>query len=98
VTGGSFSAFWDLVRRAVATKGRFFLIDELDSKRVRALETRLSDGIVRRRLEDGRAFRAVKVYQRPAALRLKLRDLGWDSEVEACGRQIFFARGSRKSS
>jgi len=95
VPDGSFSAFWDLVRSAITTKGRFFLIDELDTARIRALETRLSEGVVVRTLEDGRTFRAVKVYHRPALLRRKLRRLGWEAEVEACGRDFFFARGSR---
>lgn len=94
VPESSFTAFWDLVRRAIGPKGRFFLIDELEGEHARALETRVADGIVMRTLEDGRTFRAVKVYHRPAILQRRLRKLGWDVEVRACGGDFYFARGS----
>jgi hypothetical protein len=39
--------------------------------------------MIRRRLDDGSAYRVVKVPLRPAELERPLRDLGWSIEVRA---------------
>jgi hypothetical protein len=38
---------------------------------------------VKRRLNDGREFRIVKVFYRPDELAARLADLGWQVEVQA---------------
>ncbi len=49
-------------------------------------------GVVRRRLNDGREFKIVKVFHHPAVLERRLLDRGWNGSVRASGR--FFLYGS----
>jgi SAM-dependent methyltransferase len=92
-----FESFWDLVDRALAPGGHFFFVDEQSNKLGRVIETHLGKGIVKRTTRDGRVFRAIKVYHRPASLQRTLRGLGWDAEVRSCGRYFYFGRGTRSA-
>jgi demethylmenaquinone methyltransferase/2-methoxy-6-polyprenyl-1,4-benzoquinol methylase len=85
-----FSAFWQMVRDSLAVNGQVFFIDEL--KRSWSLETRVDDDAVLRRLEDGRQFRAVKVFYQPSELETKLRTLGWNVEVRRAGRRFYWGQ------
>lgn len=89
-----FDAFWHVVGEALAPRGQFFLIDELRNAAAPAPETRLGEGVVARRLKDGRVFRAVKIYHGPEQLTESLRALGFDAEVESCGRTFYFGHGT----
>jgi demethylmenaquinone methyltransferase/2-methoxy-6-polyprenyl-1,4-benzoquinol methylase len=85
-----FAAFWQLVRDSLAVNGQVFFIDEL--KRSWGLETRVDDDAVVRQLEDGRQFRAVKVFYEPSELETKLRILGWNVEVQRAGRRFYWGQ------
>jgi demethylmenaquinone methyltransferase/2-methoxy-6-polyprenyl-1,4-benzoquinol methylase len=89
-----FAAFWQLVGDSLAEKGRVFFIDELDTERARGAETRVDDDAVLRELEDGRQFRAVKVFYQPSELEAKLRTLGWNVEVRPTGPRFYWGRSA----
>jgi demethylmenaquinone methyltransferase/2-methoxy-6-polyprenyl-1,4-benzoquinol methylase len=89
-----FAAFWQLVGDSLAEKGRVFFIDELDTGRTGDAETRVDGDAVLRVLEDGRQFRAVKVFYQPSALEAKLRGLGWNVEVRSSGRRFYWGRSA----
>src|ERR1700730_584267 len=88
--GDRFSAFWQLVRVSLAVNGQVVFIDEL--KRSLDLETRVDDDAVIRQLEDGRQFRAVKVFYELSELETKLRTLGWNVEVRRAGRRFYWGQ------
>jgi len=87
-----FEEFWGLVRRSLESRGRVFFVDEMAWDGVEGYEQALGDGrgTTVRRLEDGQTFRMVKVYHRPAALRRRLRSLGWSAEVRPAGDRIYW--------
>jgi demethylmenaquinone methyltransferase/2-methoxy-6-polyprenyl-1,4-benzoquinol methylase len=80
-----FAAFWQLVGDSLAPHGRVFFVDELDTEEARGQETRVGGDAVLRTLEDGRQFRAVKVFYQPSELEAKLRTLGWNVDVHHAG-------------
>jgi hypothetical protein len=45
-------------------------------------------------LEDGRQFRAVKVFYQPAELETKLRTLGWNVEIRSAGPRFYWGRSA----
>ena len=71
-----FDAFWAAIDRMVAPGGRAFLIDESPHD-LWARDTRATDEIVVRTLQDGREFRIVKVLWNPETLSRRLLDVGW---------------------
>ncbi|MDQ6713545.1 MAG: class I SAM-dependent methyltransferase [Candidatus Dormibacteraeota bacterium] len=89
-----FAAFWQLVRDSLAANGRVFFIDELGTEETRGMETRVDDDAVLRELEDGRQFRAVKVFYEPAELEGKLRASGWNVEVRPAGRRFYWGQST----
>jgi len=90
-----FAAFWRLVGDALAANGRVFFIDELGTEEARGMEKRLAGDTVLRELEDGRQFRAVKVFYEPAELEAKLREFGWKVDVRPAGRRFYWGRSPR---
>jgi demethylmenaquinone methyltransferase/2-methoxy-6-polyprenyl-1,4-benzoquinol methylase len=101
-----FEAFWGLVDSALAPGGRVFFIDNLVKKlpeldeatRVRKASMQYAgarDGEVIRRLNDGREFRAVKIYYQPDHLMRRLAALGWKVEIESTDWFLYYGRGSR---
>jgi hypothetical protein len=82
------------LREALAPGGRVFFFD--DNYRS---DAELVDGahssVVRRRLQDGRAFRVVKIPYEPAALEQRLRGLGWDVTVTGTRGPFYWAEGRR---
>jgi len=85
-----FEQFWQLLRPLLAADGRVLFIDEHVA--VRDKENFVADGVVERRLEDGRTFRIVKNFVEPAALCERLRELGWECAIHREG--IDWIRGS----
>jgi hypothetical protein len=79
---------------SLASNGRVFFIDELGTEQSRGLETRLEEDAVLRELEDGRQFRAVKVFYEPSRLEAKLRVLGWNVEVRSAGPRFYWGRSA----
>jgi len=89
-----FGAFWRLVRDSLARNGRVFFIDELENAQARKFEQRIGADAVLRTLEDGRQFRAVKVFYEPGDLHVRLRHLGWELDVQAAGPNFYWGCGS----
>ncbi|MFH1681581.1 MAG: class I SAM-dependent methyltransferase [Candidatus Eisenbacteria bacterium] len=89
-----FGAFWDLVRGALRSGGRAFFVDSLFIQESTARDhAPLSrDGIVTRKLNDGRTYRIVKVFHEPDALERRLQALGWRGYVRRTEK--FFLYGS----
>jgi SAM-dependent methyltransferase len=90
-----FEQFWELVRGCLTPAGRVFFIDEMEWEGFDGGEQALGDdrGTTVRPLEDGRTFRMVKVYHRPAELQNRLRALGWKVDVRAAGDRIYSGAG-----
>lgn len=86
--------FWSRVAAALADDGRVFVIDELPT--VAAVEERIGDTIaVKRTLNSGRTFRAVKVLYDPPELERLLQNFGWHARTTKVGRRLFFATAVR---
>ncbi len=89
-----FADFWDLVARALKPRGRFAFVDD-------AFRTpdELIDGedssTVQRRLNDGTAFRAVKVPHTAESLQALIERLGWEVEVKRLTGPFFWGEGHR---
>jgi 2-polyprenyl-3-methyl-5-hydroxy-6-metoxy-1,4-benzoquinol methylase len=94
VPPGQFDAFWTMVRTALKPGGSAFFVDSLrdQSSTARDHEWLEDSGVVRRRLNDGRAFQIVKVFHDPAVLERRLFEAGWRGWVRSTGR--FFLYGS----
>lgn len=83
-----FAGFWALARSCLASHGRVFLIDNRDDP---TPEPNVKDPYVveygpdlhRRRLEDGREYRVVKVMYEPDELQTLITAEGWDAVIEA---------------
>jgi 2-polyprenyl-3-methyl-5-hydroxy-6-metoxy-1,4-benzoquinol methylase len=89
-----FAAFWQLIGHSLKANGRVFFVDELGTQETRGLETRVDDDAVVRELEDGRQYRAVKIFYQPSELEAKLRTLGWNVEVRPAGRRFYWGRSA----
>jgi SAM-dependent methyltransferase len=88
-----FEGFWNLVRACLRPSGKAFFVDSLAAPEGMPEDPGLEEGgVVERRLNDGRIFRVVKVFYQPSILAARLRDLGWQAQVQATGR--FFIHGT----
>ena len=58
------------------------------------MEKRLEGEAVLRELEDGRRFRAIKVFYEPNELEAKLHELGWNLEVRPAGRRFYWGQST----
>lgn len=93
VPHAQFAAFWSMVRRALRPSGKVFFVDTLAAPDATARDQHVEpDGIVERRLNDGRTFRIVKIFYEPAGLAALLTDLGWAAAVKATPN--FFVYGA----
>jgi SAM-dependent methyltransferase len=101
VPADRFEAFWGLVGRALAPGGRVFFVDNLRREIPLPNESKFwqrelrPDGIVTRTLNDGREFRAVKIYYDPPDLEARLRGLGWDVSVQGTENFFYYGGGQR---
>lgn len=89
-----FSAFWELVAECLTPAGRVFFVDDGHRSAEELIEGEHSTTI-QRRLNDGRAYRAVKVPHHPDALRQRLQDVGWNIEVIATPGPFYYGSGRR---
>ena len=90
-----FETFWRRVRSFLVPGGRFFLVDSLREDTSTAGDHRLPpEGsiLARRRLDDGREFRVVKVFHDPEDLERRLAGLGFAAKIERTA--TFFIHGS----
>lgn len=93
-----FDAFWRLVRDALSPTGRVFFTDSLFAPDSSAVDHRPDrSGAVERRLNDGQAFRVVKVFHEPGSLKRRLQALGWQGSVETTGRFFFHGLMHRRT-
>lgn len=88
-----FDAFWAMVARALAPGGTVFFIDNLHNPASTAVdhEKPATEGVVERKLNDGRRFRIVKLFHEPETLEQRLASLGWRAKAAASGE--FFIYG-----
>ena len=88
------ATFWQTVRRALKPGGVAFFVDSLLEQTSTASDHDQLDqsGIVRRRLNDGRTFRIVKIFYAPEELERQLLEQGWRGRIRSSGR--FFVYGS----
>ena len=95
VPGRRMAEFWQRVLASLAPGGQVFLVDNLRSSSIRNPEhPTAEDPTVERRLNDGRAYRIVKVYYTAAMLAEQLSALGWHAELRETPR--FFVFGSAR--
>jgi demethylmenaquinone methyltransferase/2-methoxy-6-polyprenyl-1,4-benzoquinol methylase len=90
-----FGRFWELVRSALAAGGRVLFVDDAYRTPDELIEGEASP-VVRRTLEDGTAFRAVKVPHTPEELQARIAGLGWDVRVRATAGPFYVGEAVRQ--
>lgn len=89
-----FAAFWSLVDDCLAPAGRVFFADDGYRTPDELIEGE-SSSTIRRRLNDGSRFRAVKVPHEPAELEQRLARLGWRISVTRTSGPFYWGEGAR---
>jgi demethylmenaquinone methyltransferase/2-methoxy-6-polyprenyl-1,4-benzoquinol methylase len=89
-----FERFWSLVDECLKPQGRVLFVDDAFRIPEELVEGEDSE-VVRRRLSDGTAYRAIKVPHTPEELQKRLTELGWRIEVHPLEGPFFFGAGSR---
>jgi demethylmenaquinone methyltransferase/2-methoxy-6-polyprenyl-1,4-benzoquinol methylase len=92
-----FEWFWSLVCECLKPEGRVLFVDDAFRTRDELVEGAGSE-VVRRRLTDGSAFRAIKVPHRPEELEQRLAGLGWRIKVTPVSGPFFWGAGRRLGS
>jgi len=90
-----FEAFWAMLGEAIDTRGAAYLIDSAFDRTSTAKDHVLpsgNDGVVTRKLNDGREFRIVKIFYEPEPLTGRLKKLGWSAKLERTAN--YFIHGS----
>ena len=88
-----FESFWSLVDDALQPDGRVFFADD-GYRTPDELIRGESSSTIRRRLNDGTAYRAVKVPHEPKQLETRLARLGWRITVTPASGPFFWGAGS----
>jgi SAM-dependent methyltransferase len=88
-----FESFWSLVRDCLEIDGRVFFVDD-GYRTPDELICGESSSTIRRRLNDGTAYRAVKVPHEPKQLEKRLARLGWRVTVTPTSGPFFWGAGS----
>ncbi|MCX7011242.1 MAG: class I SAM-dependent methyltransferase [Candidatus Sumerlaeota bacterium] len=89
-----FEGFWRMVGEAVKPGGTVFFVDsafEPESTYKGHRIERAPDGVMERKLNDGRQFRVVKIYYEPEPFMKRLARLGWEGAAARTRR--FFVYG-----
>lgn len=89
-----FDAFWSMVAECLAPRGRVFFADDAYRTPDELIEGE-SSTTIRRRLEDGTGFRAVKVPHTASGLQRRLTEMGWQIEVRQTSGPFYWGSGSR---
>jgi SAM-dependent methyltransferase len=87
-----FDAFWSFVADCLRPAGRVFFIDDAYRTPDELIEGE-SSSTIRRHLNDGTAYRAVKVPHSHVDLEDRLRRLGWQVEVTATSGLCYWGQG-----
>lgn len=89
-----FDAFWSMIADCVNPTGRVFFVDDAYRTPEELIEGEASATVLRR-LNDGTAYRAVKVPHEPAALEARLARIGWRAEVHATKGPFYWGQATR---
>lgn len=95
-----FAAFWSLVRDCLTPGGRAFLIDSSYSPMSTARDHTLEGADatqVTRHLNDGRAYRIVKVFYTPQRLNAALAAVGWLADLHATPTYFLYGEATPMS-
>lgn len=84
-----FESFWSLVAGCLKPAGRVFFADD-GYRTLDELVEGESSSVIRRKLNDGTHYRAVKVPLRPADLEQRLARMGWDVTVTPTSGPFFW--------
>jgi len=92
-----FDAFWARLATALNPEGKVFFVDSLFTQSSTATDhERIDrDGIVERKLNDGRRFKVVKVFHEADVLKERLMGMGWDGFVQSTDRFFLYGQMSR---
>jgi SAM-dependent methyltransferase len=89
-----FDSFWELVGRCLAPGGRVAFVDDAyrtDDELIHGPDS----AVVRRHLNNGTPYHAVKVPHTPASLQARLERLGWAIDVRYLAEPFFWGAGGR---
>ena len=87
-----FESFWSLIGSCLEPTGRVFFVDDNYRTPDELIEGE-SSSTIRRRLNDGTAYRAVKVPHQPADLEERLTRLGWRIKVTPTAGPFYWGAG-----
>jgi len=90
-----FDSFWVMIDEALAPGGTVFFFDD-NYRPDHELVEGPTSSTVERRLNDGTAFRVIKVPYAAAALEARLHHCGWDFKVTGSGN-FYWGEGGRSS-
>jgi len=93
-----FDAFWAMVAQALAPGGAAYLIDSAFDRTSTAKDHVLAardDGVVTRKLNDGREFRIVKMFYEPAPLTARLQQAGWNAALDRTPNYFIYGSALR---
>ena len=88
-----FESFWSLVADSLRPRGRVIFVDDAYRTADELIEGEASSTI-RRRLNDGTAYRIVKVPHEPAELEQRLERIGWRVSVNATSGPFYWGAGA----
>jgi SAM-dependent methyltransferase len=98
VPAARFAEFWDTVAAALAEGGIAYVIDSAHEPTSTARDHPVpsrDEGVVLRKLDDGRAFHVVKVFWEPETLSASLAPLGWRCVFARTPRYFVHGTASR---
>ena len=93
-----FESFWNTVAESLRPGGRMFFVDSKYEPTSTARDHRLGDpeeGLARRKLNDGREFRIVKVFYKCGEVQKRLQGLGWAAAVRETPKYFLYGEGRR---
>ncbi|MBO3744483.1 methyltransferase domain-containing protein [Streptosporangiaceae bacterium NEAU-GS5] len=94
VPADRFASFWSLVADCLKPDGRVFFVDDGYRTADELIEGERS-ATIQRRLNDGTAYRIVKVPLQPADLERQLARIGWRISVHSTSGPFFWGAGGR---
>lgn len=94
VPEANFAAFWSLVADALRPGGTVFFFDD-NYRPVSELIEGEKSAVVQRHLNDGTAFKVVKIPWQPADLENRLRELHWAIKVTGSAGPFYWGIGGR---
>lgn len=89
-----FASFWSLVADCLKPDGRVFFVDDAYRTADELIEG-AGSSTIQRRLNDGSAYRIVKVPYRPTDLEQRLDRMGWRIKVHPASDSYYWGAGNR---